>query len=71
MLKGWVSASGIHCGQEGRAGYHCMELGLCLCGEFWGENEKMCRTGAHCAGLWSQAEALFIIIDNGYYLLGI
>lgn len=32
MLKGWVSASGSHCEQEGRAGYHCVELGMPLCG---------------------------------------
>ena len=67
MLKGWVSAGGSHCGQEGRAGYYCVELDMW---EVWHEAEK-CVEPEHCGRLQSQAEALFIIIDNSYYSLGV
>ena len=47
MLKGWVSAGGSHCGQEGRAGYYCVELDMW---EVWHEAEK-CVEPEHCGRL--------------------
>lgn len=48
MLKNgkWLPVEGLvfywwkPYGQEVRAGYHCTELGMHLCGELWGESEK-------------------------------